>query len=406
MNNITDYKKCKEILRKDFSKENNINKLLMDKVSLIDSYNFTFKHDEYATTAESLKRGFIVKVEDVAAKGFMPKDPFMSVNIPKAKEEINNRLDYLYLEDELFNSQIDFFIYLNKQKADLEYARKLLGDYDKDDKAITLEDIGRNVSTELANLMFLCGYSYKVYFQQDNIEDYKKQMINIVDADKDISEVVQKLNITYDELIEKIQNARVNREIINTNNPTFKVKDFYCEFINEPKTSNVDLINVYIKQDDEFVKSTSLNVNKNNNIVETKQLVQDFLCGVVGRVLKDGTIEKEYCTQGWFYKNFENFYKREGICYVSECEEGKITKVGVTFNDICEEVKAYLKDCNVDLNKIPKGTIESLAEDVFVTVDWQLTSSLIFGCDYLEGYIEDFPDEYFFSGKNEVLENE
>ena len=29
---MTDYKKCKEILRQDYSKENNINKLLMDKV--------------------------------------------------------------------------------------------------------------------------------------------------------------------------------------------------------------------------------------------------------------------------------------------------------------------------------------------------------------------------------------
>ena len=46
-----------------------------------------------------------------------------------------------------------------------------------------------------------------------------------------------------------------------------------------------------------------------------------------------------------------------------------------------------------------------MVEDVFETVDWQLTSSLIFGDDYLEGEIADFPDGYFFNGKNEEKED-
>lgn len=292
---------------------------------------------------------------------------------------------------------------LKERKTDLEHAKELLHDYNKEDKATTLEYIGRNISAELANIMFSCGYSYKVYFEQDNLEDYKEQMINVLKEDKDINEIAEGLNTTYDELIEKIQNARENVETIENDIPIFKVKDFYCKFIKEPETSNVDLIEVYIKKDNEFLKvTTSLNVSKEYNIVQIKQLAQDFLCGVVGRVLSDGSIEKEYCTQGWFYKNFENFYKREGICYVAECEKYNIAEAGISFDGICEEVRAYLKDCDVDIDNLPEGTIESLAEDVFVTVDWQLTSSLIFGDDYLEGYVEDFPK----ISKDKELENE
>ena len=46
-----------------------------------------------------------------------------------------------------------------------------------------------------------------------------------------------------------------------------------------------------------------------------------------------------------------------------------------------------------------------MADDVFEQVDWQFACSLIQD-DWLEGYLEDFPDEYFVNGKNEVLENE
>ena len=403
---IANLRNCREILRNDFSKENSINKLTQYKVLLIDSYNFAYRHDEFGLTKEAIERGFIVPLEDIGGKGFLPSDKFMAVNIPNAIKSINDRLDYLYLQDDLFNAQIKFLNNLKEQNGDLEHSKELLNDYDKEDKATTLEYIGRNISAELANIMFLCGYSYKVYFEQDNLEDYKEQMINILKEDKDINEIAENLNTTYDELVEKIQNARENLEAIVNDVPIFKVKDFYCKFIKEPETSNVDLIEVCIKKDNELLKvTTNLNVSKEYNIVQIKQLAQDFLCGVIGNVLADGSIEKEYCTQGWFYKNFENFYKREGICYVAECEEGKITEVGVSFDDICEEVKSYLKDCDVDLDKIPLGTIESLAEDIFVTVDWQLTSSLIFGDDYLEGYVDDFPEEYFINKETEK-ENE
>ena len=129
------------------------------------------------------------------------------------------------------------------------------------------------------------------------------------------------------------------------------------------------------------------------------------MCRQIGEILPDGTIEKEYFRQGYIYKNFENFYKREGICYVSELDENNINDAGISFEGICEDIRDYLVVNGVDLNKVPFEDIEIMAEDVFEQVDWQFVCSLIQD-DWLEGYLEDFPDEYFVNGKNEVLENE
>ena len=405
MNNITDYKKCKEILKKDFSKENNINKLLMDKVSLIDSYNFTFKHEEYATTLESLKRGFIVKVEDVAAKGYVPKDPFMSVNIQKAKEEIDNRLDYLYFS----NEKEDFFNNVNKYEVDLLHVEEEKQDYEKDE-IMTLEELGREISIELANIMFNCEYSCWKIFKQDTLEDYKEQMKEIIENDRDIQDIAKSNNTTYENIIQSIEEAKANLEPINEIKGFFKIKDFYCKFPDKTDKryklpDNQKQLNIYIKKEKELIKVNTLFVNKEDSIRDINKYVKEIMCRQIGEILPDGTIEKEYFRQGYIYKNFENFYKREGICYVSELDENNINDAGITFEGICEDVRDYLVVNGVDLNKVPFEDIEIMAEDVFEQVDWQFVCSLIQD-DWLEGYLEDFPDEYFVNGKNEVLENE
>ncbi|MCI9016143.1 MAG: hypothetical protein HFJ53_03120 [Clostridia bacterium] len=405
MNNITDYKKCKEILKKDFSKENNINKLLMDKVSLIDSYNFTFKHEEYATTLESLKRGFIVKVEDVAAKGYVPKDPFMSVNILKAKEEIDNRLDYLYFS----NEKEDFFNNVNKYEVDLLHVEEEKQDYEKDE-IMTLEELGREISIELANIMFNCEYSCWKIFKQDTLEDYKEQMKEIIENDRDIQDIAKSNNTTYENIIQSIEEAKANLEPINEIKGFFKIKDFYCKFPDKTDKryklpDNQKQLNIYIKKEKELIKVNTLFVNKEDSIRDINKYVKEIMCRQIGEILPDGTIEKEYFRQGYIYKNFENFYKREGICYVSELDENNINDAGITFEGICEDVRDYLVVNGVDLNKVPFEDIEIMAEDVFEQVDWQFVCSLIQD-DWLEGYLEDFPDEYFVNGKNEVLENE
>lgn len=405
MNNITDYKKCKEILKKDFSKENNINKLLMDKVSLIDSYNFTFKHEEYATTLESLKRGFIVKVEDVAAKGYVPKDPFMSVNILKAKEEIDNRLDYLYFS----NEKEDFFNNVNKYEVDLLHVEEEKQDYEKDE-IMTLEELGREISIELANIMFNCEYSCWKIFKQDTLEDYKEQMKEIIENDRDIQDIAKSNNTTYENIIQSIEEAKANLEPINEIKGFFKIKDFYCKFPDKTDKryklpDNQKQLNIYIKKEKELIKVNTLFVNKEDSIRDINKYVKEIMCRQIGEILPDGTIEKEYFRQGYIYKNFENFYKREGICYVSELDENNINDAGITFEGICEDVRDYLVVNGVDLNKVPFEDIEIMAEDVFEQVDWQFVCSLIQD-DWLEGYLEDFPDECFVNGKNEVLENE
>lgn len=255
------------------------------------------------------------------------------------------------------------------------------------------------------------GYSYKIYFDKNNLDNYKKQLINILEKDKDINQVIKKYSITYDELIEKIEKAERNLEKLENSEAIFKVNDFYCKFaeeIEDVKNKNRDttnLLNIYIKQNEEFIEVAYLYLSPDYNIVQIKQLVKDHMCNEIGKILEDGTVKKEYCGQGWIYKNYENFYKREGKCYIAECEDGPISKVGVTFSDICEEIKNYLKKYDVDLDKLTPKDIADLAEDVFETVDWQLTSSLIFGDDYLEGYVEDLPEEYFINRDTEQIVN-
>lgn len=138
---IANYKNCKKLLGNDFNKENDINKLLQAKVVFVDSYNFTFKHEEYGTTMESLKRGFIVPVLDTGAMGYTPKDSFLSINIKKAINDINQRLDYLYKEDRFFLERLKFSNNIKKYKNDLQHSKEL-------------EEFGKNVSVELANIMF------------------------------------------------------------------------------------------------------------------------------------------------------------------------------------------------------------------------------------------------------------
>ena len=190
----------------------------------------------------------------------------------------------------------------------------------------------------------------------------------------------------------------------------FKIKDFYCKFPDKTDKryklpDNQKQLNIYIKKEKELIKVNTLFVNKEDSIRDINKYVKEIMCRQIGKILPDGTIEKEYFRQGYIYKNFENFYKREGICYVSELDENNINDAGISFEGICEDVRDYLVVNGVYLNKVTFDDIEIMAEDVFEQVDWQFACSLIQD-DWLEGYLEDFPDEYFVNGKNEVLENE
>lgn len=193
----------------------------------------------------------------------------------------------------------------------------------------------------------------------------------------------------------------------------FKIKDFYCQYVdkNSPEFSISDKykdelvqINVFIKKDEQLKKVNTIVTYKRLNEMEIRNFVEEVMCGEIGRILEDGTVEKEYFRQGWIYKNYEKFYKREGKCYVAEYEEEtNIADVGISYDGIYEEVCDYLSLCGVNITKVPEETIEGMVEDVFLTVDWQFTCSLIDGDEYLQEYVEELPDECFYKEEEKEL---
>lgn len=396
MSVITDFNKCKKILQNDFNNISDINKLLEYKVCLIDSYNFAFRYDEFGTIKDSLERGFITPIEDSAAQGYTAKDPFMSVNIQEAIKNIDSRLDYLYFKA----NEIDFLDNIQRNEADLKIAEneKLIF---KENEVITVEELGRNISVELANVMFKCGFSYMVISKQDSLEKYKEELFNILEVN--IDDMCESAEKVYDELISQIDCAKENLEKVEM----FKVRDFYCNFVNAKeniKDHSVEL-DVFIKQNDDLIKVNKLFMSE-PNIEQASKYIQEVMCSEIGKITKEGKIEKEYHGQGYIYKNFENFYKREGICYVSEYDGDSVETGGISYSGILEDVCDYLVLCGVDLTKVPDKIIEGMVEDVFETVDWQFTTSLIMGDEYLCGYVEEFPKEYFREDAPENMESE
>lgn len=112
----------------------------------------------------------------------------------------------------------------------------------------------------------------------------------------------------------------------------------------------------------------------------------------IGNILEDGTVEKEYFRQGNVYKNYANFYRKEGICYISEYQADKITKKSKegedyeTYQSIYNKVKEAFKIERVNQEKY---SIEDFTETIMNDLDWQYADSLI------PEYIEALDDEYF-----------
>lgn len=75
----------------------------------------------------------------------------------------------------------------------------------------------------------------------------------------------------------------------------------------------------------------------------------------VGRINKNGEIEREYYGQGDIFKDEEAFLKKEGVCYVAELSDEKYT-----YDD-------FIKIANNNLK---------LAKLLFEFVDWQSPSTL------------------------------
>lgn len=194
---------------------------------------------------------------------------------------------------------------------------------------------------------------------------------------------------------------------------SFKFRDFYCNFNGLKSEINVvdrpykRQLDIFIEKEKELIKVNTLILPKNLSLEKVKTLILEYMCREIGEIKEDGTVEKGGTDQGYVYKNYENFYKREGKCYIAENEKEKnIEEAGITYDGIYGEVCFYLQECGVDISKVPEQRINGMVEEVFETVDWQFTTTLIFGDNYLEGEVADFPDEYFISGKNTKKEDE
>lgn len=122
----------------------------------------------------------------------------------------------------------------------------------------------------------------------------------------------------------------------------------------------------------------------------------------IGEILVDGTVKKEYFRQGYIYKNFANFYRKEGICYISEYQTDKITKKSKPGNDyetyhtIFEKVREAFEKEKVNKEKY---SIKDFTETIMNDLDWQTADSLIL--EYIEAL-----DEECFLDYEEDLENE
>lgn len=291
------------------------------------------------------------------------------------------------------SKKVKFLDNIQNNESDLIYAKGVAEKSYTEKETMNLETLGRTVSVDIANVMLECGYAGWIFFRHDNFNDYKEEAKNVLKNDIDIDEVAKLNNTTYEKLIDRIENATQNKKIIDM----FKVRDFYCEFSNE--NPNRDVLNIFINKDNELIKVNYFYFNRDTEVSRMKEFIESTMCNVIGKILEDGTIEKEYYRQGYIYKNYENFYKREGICYVSEYDSTNINDGGISFEGICEEVVDYLKDCDVDLNKITDNQIANMAEDLFEELDWQYVGSLIMD-SWLEEYIENLPNDSFINKKN------
>lgn len=63
------YKNTKQLMQNDYSKETDLLKLQEAQRHFRDAYNYLANHQNYGLTKDSIDRGFIVSVVDIAAKG-------------------------------------------------------------------------------------------------------------------------------------------------------------------------------------------------------------------------------------------------------------------------------------------------------------------------------------------------
>lgn len=121
----------------------------------------------------------------------------------------------------------------------------------------------------------------------------------------------------------------------------------------------------------------------------------------IGEISEDGTVKKEYFQEGHIYKNICNFYRQDGICYISEYQADKIDKKSKpgedyeTYQTIFEKVKEKYEERGINSEKYK---LEDFVETIFNDLNWQSVEALTIDS------IDALDDEYFLD--YEERENE
>ena len=144
-----------------------------------------------------------------------------SFNTQKEMAEYLKNLLAPCLEEQIDknNEDIKFNININNWKEAIEFAKERANGFynqeSNDKKYITLKEVGNKHSKKLANIMFDLGYGEWVFHDEENIETMQKQIIEILEDDKDLKELLEEKNITREQLYKKIKPNFIEEELAN-----------------------------------------------------------------------------------------------------------------------------------------------------------------------------------------------
>ena len=225
-----------------------------------------------------------------------------------------------------------------------------------------------------------------------------------VDTEKNRTRI-DRLNVygqcyTFGNEWDKVTKATINRAIKRSG---FTYDEYIKEHFTDIKTSVKE--KVLFKSNDyneciKFIAKYGKDKNYTENMDYT-EYYKKYLENKIGDILEDGTVKKEYFRQGYIYKNFANFYKKDGICYISEYQTDKITKESKegkdyeTYQSIYNKVKKAFESERVNQERY---SIEDFTETIMNDLDWQYPDTLI------QESIEALDDEYFLDYEENLEE--
>ena len=227
-----------------------------------------------------------------------------------------------------------------------------------------------------------------------------------VDTEKNRTRI-DRLNVygqcyTFGNEWDKVTKATINRAIKRSG---FSYDEYIKEHFTDIKTSVKE--KVLFKSNDyneciKFIAKYGKDKNYTENMDYT-EYYKKYLENKIGDILEDGTVKKEYFRQGYIYKNFANFYKKDGICYISEYQTDKITKESKegkdyeTYQSIYNKVKKAFESERVNQERY---SIEDFTETIMNDLDWQYPDTLI------QESIEALDDEYFLDYEENLEEED